>query len=86
MSNRTRACVFKLNRPSGLRELAACKTLASKNETPCGRLSIVRFATGPKRSMGHLLGAEKEFFLNARPRAPYGLWRPRQWNPVNPWS
>ena len=26
-------------------------------DAPCSRLSIVRFDTGPKRSMGHLLGA-----------------------------
>ena len=42
--------------------LASRKTLASKNAA-CSRLSIVRFATGPKRSMGHFLGAEKAFFL-----------------------
>ena len=29
----------------------------------CSRLSIVQFATGPKRSMGHVPGAEKDFFL-----------------------
>ena len=27
------------------------------------RLSIIPFATGPKRSMGHFLGAKKIFFL-----------------------
>ena len=27
------------------------------------RLNTVRFATGPKRSMGHVLGAKKDFFL-----------------------
>ena len=27
------------------------------------RLSIVQFANGPKRSMGHVLGAKKDFFL-----------------------
>ena len=32
-------------------------------DAPCGRLSIVRFDTGPKRSMGHLLGGEKIIFL-----------------------
>ena len=30
---------------------------------PCICLSIVRFARGPKRSMGRLLGSEKFFFL-----------------------
>ena len=29
----------------------------------CSRLSTVRFASGPKRSMGYLLGAEKIIFL-----------------------
>ena len=29
----------------------------------CNRLSIVRFATGLKRSMGHLLGAKNGIFL-----------------------
>ena len=53
-------------------------------DAACTFMSIVRFATGPKRSMGHVLGAEKEILLNSRPRAPYGLWRPRRWNPVNP--
>ena len=33
---------------------------------PCSRLSIVRFDTGPKRSMGHLLGGEKNNFFNSR--------------------
>ena len=42
--------------------LAACKTLA-KQRAPLSCLSIVRFATGPKRPMGHLLGAEKGNFL-----------------------
>ena len=31
--------------------------------TTCSRLSIVPFATGPKRSMGHVLGGEKFNFL-----------------------
>ena len=39
-------------------KLAACKTLVS-SETPSSCLSIVPFARGPKRSMGHVLGAEK---------------------------
>ena len=66
---------------------ASGKALASRNsERACSRLSILRFATGPKRSIGHLLRAEKINFFNSRPRAPYGLWRPRRLNPVNPWS
>ena len=32
-------------------------------DAPCSRLSIVLFDTGPKRSMGHLLGLEKNNFL-----------------------
>ena len=32
-------------------------------DAPCSRLSIVWFDTGPKRSMGHLLGAKKGIFL-----------------------
>ena len=32
-------------------------------DAPCSRLSIFRFDTGPKGSMGHLLGGEKFFFL-----------------------
>ena len=35
-------------------------------DAPCSRLSIVRFDTGPKRSMGHLLGGEKNNFFNSR--------------------
>ena len=35
----------------------------SLDNTTCSRLSTVRFATGPKRSMGHVMGAEKIFFL-----------------------
>ncbi len=30
---------------------------------PCSRMSIVRFANGPKRSMGHVVGAKKGIFL-----------------------
>ena len=32
----------------------------------CSRSSIVRFANGPKRQMGHLLGAKKNNFFNSR--------------------
>ena len=35
-------------------------------ERACSRLSIVRFANGPKRSMGHLPGAKKINFFNSR--------------------
>ena len=40
--------------------LAACKTLAIKRACSCW--STVQFANGPKRSMGHVLGAKKNFF------------------------
>ena len=46
-------------------QLAACtgnKTLASI-ERACSRLSILQFANGPQRSMGHVPGAEKGNFL-----------------------
>ena len=33
------------------------------NSNTCSRPSIVRFANGPKRSMGHLLGGKKIIFL-----------------------
>ena len=42
--------------------LAACKTLASRSAA-CSCLTIVRFASGPKRSMGHVMGVEKGIFL-----------------------
>ena len=42
-----------------------CKTLARKRYDS-SRLSIVRFATGPKRSMGHLRGGEKINFFYSR--------------------
>jgi len=44
-------------------ELAGKSLAREKKTTLCSRLSIVPFATGPKRTMGHVLGAEKEFFL-----------------------
>ena len=48
-------------------ELAGCKTLEiSTIETSSSCLSILQFATGPKRSMGHFLGGEKIHFLNSR--------------------
>ena len=45
--------------------LAVVKTLAREKEqtAPCSRLSIVPLATGPKRSMGHVLGAKNNNFL-----------------------
>ena len=54
------------------RKLAACKTLACKGtNTPCGRLTTVQFANGPKRSVGHVLGGEKgNFLIRGRGRPP----------------
>ena len=34
-----------------------------EEDEPCSRLSSVPFVNGPKRSMGHVLGAEKGIFL-----------------------
>ena len=39
------------------------KILASYTNATCSRLSSLPFANGPKRSMGHVLGAEKGIFL-----------------------
>ena len=36
-----------------------------KSDASCSRLSIVRFPTGPKRSMGHVIGAKKINFFNS---------------------
>ena len=67
------------------RQLAACETLASQIKTAtCSRLSTVRFANGPKRSMGHVPGAEKGNFLIRGAEADEATGRPRRWNPVNP--
>ena len=43
--------------------LACGDILAHNRSTTCRCLSILRFATGPKRSMGHVLGAKKGIFL-----------------------
>jgi len=37
-----------------------------------------------KEINGTRTGGRKRNFFNSRPRAPYGLWRPRRLNPVNP--
>ena len=50
---------FASDLASGLQD-----TLASKLGTrACSCSSILQFANGPKRTMGHVLGAEKDFFL-----------------------
>ena len=44
--------------------IASCKILASKTRSAaCSCLSVLQFANGPKRSMGHVLGAKKGIFL-----------------------
>ena len=40
-------------------------------DVTCSCLSIVPFDTGPKRSMGHLLGAEKNNFFNSQLNSRY---------------
>ena len=66
-------------------ELGACKDTSNPDQNAtCSRSSIVQFATGPKISMGHVLGAEKEFFLIRGAEADDATGRPRRWNPVNP--
>ena len=42
------------------------RLVMTDSNVACSRLSIVRFDTGPKRSMGHLLGGEKNNFFNSR--------------------
>ena len=54
-------------------ELAACKDTSKNSNAACSRLSIVRFAHGPNRSMGHVLGAEKDLFLIRGRRCPMVL-------------
>ena len=58
--------------------------LKIQRNAACNCLRIVRFANGPKISMGQVLGAEKEFFLIRGRRHAHGRWRPRQLKPVNP--
>ena len=55
---------------AGRFELAGCKTLETSTfETSSSCLSILQFATGPKRSIGHLLGAEG---CSSRPTVRHG--------------
>ena len=65
-----RLCLAVKQLASGL-----LKTLASKPERACIRLSTVQFANGPKRSMGHFLGGKKSIFL-IRVRRTTPPWRP----------
>ena len=52
--------------PAAQEQLAACKDTSKANsERACSRLGSVPFANSSKRSMGHVLGAEKGNFLFA---------------------
>ena len=64
------------------RQLAACKTLANRNDMQLFEYRSVSYWS--KEINGTLTGGQKWNFFNSRPRAPYGLWRPRRLNPVNP--
>ena len=44
-------------------ELGERHTSFGIQDATCSRLSIIQFATGPKRSMGQVLGAETGIFL-----------------------
>ncbi len=57
---RSNAMICRFFVMAGILTLAACKTLESKLDAACSRLSILQFASGPKRSMGDLLGAKKK--------------------------
>ena len=59
-------------------------TLVLNTDATCSRLSILQFANGPKRSMGHVLGAEKGNLLIRGAEADDATGRPRRLNPVNP--
>ena len=55
--------------------------LASNRTGPASRGTS---CTRGKESNGTRTGGRKRILFNSRPRAPCGLWRPRQFNPVNP--
>ena len=68
-------------------ELAACIDTSmrkTKRDLQPFEYRSVRYWS--KEINGTLTGGRKRKFFNSRPRAPYGLRRPHQWNPVNPWS
>ena len=60
-------------------QASACKDTSKKRSADASRLGILLLATGPKRSIGHLLGGEKN--LVAILTVPPG--GPRRWNPVD---
>ena len=53
---------------------------ATESKVTCSHLSIVRFDNGPKRSMGHVLGAEKSNFLIRGAEADDATGRPCRFN------
>ena len=69
---------------------SASKTLGcAKRNATCSRLSIVRFANGPKRSARDVLGAKKLYYDLVHgdgrgAKADEATGRPRRMNPVNP--
>ena len=62
----TNVCVIAPKSPKVAAEKPVLSGFWSRTTEPCSCLSIVQFATGPKRSMGHILGAEKINFLMSR--------------------
>ena len=61
-----RAGLWRAKSGSGRTELAVRKDTSKPNsERACSRSSTVPFAKDPKRSMGHVLGAENRIFLIA---------------------
>ena len=79
VAKRAAKCVFarEVRLARGLSQHRAERPVSTRLRT---RLARVRFATGPKRSMGHFLGVEKNKFFNSRLTVPPR--RPRRWNPV----
>ena len=64
MRTRRRSGLVRLAVRSAARRSSGCLTPPSRDVCDVhSRLSIVRFANGSKRSMGHLLGATKGIFL-----------------------
>ena len=70
--------LYRTRESSGPRDAKPVQLLCSRDAT-CSRLSIVRFDTGPKRSMGHLLGGEKGIFLIRGSSAAKGESRAVAW-------
>ena len=63
----------KLKRVGHFLPLAASRHTSNPDQNAaCSRLSIAQFANGPKRSMGHLLGAKNSFAVRRRTRPQGG--------------